>query len=293
MKRTCLDNVDAPKTFEFTKEQKAILKQQVEIEEITSKQAQLIEEFCKKHAVPCYYLKIVSGEPTPLDSSIGGIPYCPVGETLPRDKDGNEIPLFIQINFEGIDLHGYPNKGIFQLFMGDNDDGTEYYENVIQSGTRTRYYESPTSNYRKDISYSNHQLAGTMPDGKHCFKLKLEKGWSMYPFGLSSFLEDDIYLFEDCEIYKQIFEEDDFGEVVENFWGGLFPYISNIGGYGCTPQGQSSIPYSVAQSEKEAVLLFLGDDLISWGDGGSIYFFYEDITKLKKDQSLWGYGDMC
>ena len=288
------DKVDAPKGFQFTKEQKAILKEQVEDEEITREQAQLFEKFCEKHAVPCYYLKIVKGESTPLDSSIGGIPYCPVGEELPKDKGGNKIPLFIQINFEGIDLPGYPNKGIFQLFMGDNDDGTEYYEDVIQSGSRTRYYESTTAKYRKDIPSSNHKLLVGNRAGKRHFKLKLEKGWSMYPFGLSSFLEDDMYIFKGCEIYKQLFEKDEeLGELLCDIWEDLFPYTSNIGGYGCSPQGQASIPRSVARSKKEGTLLFLGGDLISWGDGGTIDFFYEDITKLKKDQSLWGYGDMC
>ena len=291
------NRVDAPKdpnAFQFTKEQKAIIKEQVENEEITRKQAQLLEKFCKKHAVPCYRLKIVEGAPTPSDSSVGGMPYCPVGEELPKDEEGNDIPLFLQINFEGIDLHGYPDKGIFQLFMRDEEEDLEDFE----EGNRVRYYENITAGCRTDISCSNHQFAGkcsehNIPDDKRHFKLKLEKSWSMYPFGLSSFLEDDMYLFKDCEIYKQIFEEDEeFGELLADLWDQLFPGMSNIGGYGCTPQGQSSIPYSTAQPKKEASMLFLAEDIISWGDCGCIYISYKDMKELKKDESLWGYGDM-
>jgi hypothetical protein len=160
------------------------------------------------------------------------------------------------------------------------------YHDVIESGNYVRYYENITDSYRKDIPYSNHRQAGKGD------KIKLEKSWSMYSFTLSSFLEEDEYLFKDCEIYKQFFKEDDFCEILENFWDELFPQTSNIGGYGCTPQGQASIPYSVARSPREASLLFLADDIISWGDCGCIKFFYEDIRQLKKDASLWGYGDM-
>ena len=83
-----------------------------------------------------------------MDSSIGGTPYCPVGEELPKDKDGNEIPLLLQINFEGIDLPGYPDKGIFQLFMKRDNPRSDYHD-TLETGNRIRYYENITSNYRK------------------------------------------------------------------------------------------------------------------------------------------------
>ena len=298
------ERIDVPKNpndFEFTKKQKSILKEFVGNEEITKRQAQLIEKFCKKHAVLCYELIAIKGKPTPLDSSIGGIPYCPVGEELPKDKNGNEIPLLLQINFSGIDLLGYPNKGIFQLFLEDLESNNYDFDRIVSKGSRVRYYENTTADYRSDISYSNHSIVCLYeefyknmpvhtPGYENSFKIKLEKSWSMYPLAYSDYLEDDVWLFENCEIYNQMSEEID-EDTLSNVFSELFPNKSNIGGYGFTPQGQRCLPYSVEKDKKEAAILFLADDIISWGDGGSIYFFYEDMTKIKKDKSLWGYGD--
>lgn len=220
--------------------------------------------------VPCYFLKIDDGKPTPLDSSIGGIPYCPVGEELPKNKNGKEIPLLLQINFNGIDLHGYPNKGIFQLYMGDVDDYTNY-DDLINKGSCVRFYKNSTDNYRKDIPYSNNILAGPcvkrLSDNKRHFKLKLEKGWSL----------------------PELPEEG----------------ISNIGGYGYGSQGEIGIPRSAARLSPKTlglhdypdpilddIMLFLAEDIISFGDCGCIFYFYRDITKLKKDMPLEGICSM-
>lgn len=278
--------------FEFTKEQRATLKDCVEDETLTKKSAKLLEKFVKKNVIPCYNLTIDKGEPTPLDSSIGGIPYCPVGEELPKDENGKEIPLLIQINFDGIELPGYPRKGIFQLFMEGDDDRFD-----LSAGSRIRYYEDISADYRKDISFSNHLQAGPcgkkIPDDQRHFKIKLEKGWSMYPLGYSNSFEDDVWLFDDCTIYHQLLAEVE-AESLSEIFAELFEHErSNIGGYGCTPQGQSCMPYSVAKNKSDAQLLFLAEDIIDWGDCGCIFFGYKDITTMKKDESLWGNGDMA
>ncbi|MDR2972985.1 MAG: DUF1963 domain-containing protein [Bacteroidales bacterium] len=302
-----------PNAFQFSKEQKAMLKERVEDEQYSKKEAKLLEKLVLKHIIPCFNLKIVDGKPTPLDSSVGGIPYCPIGEELPKDENGNEIPLLIQLNLEGIELPGYPNKGIFQLFMKENPPDLEWedFEEIMQTGNRARYYEDITAEYRKDIPYSNHSMAGAcgndMPADQRHYKIQLEKGWSMYPLLYAEFFSKEAYIFGNCEIFNEILkileceqtladidpeEYFDYDSDFFDVFSDMFPDVSNIGGYGSTPQGQTSIPYSVAKDKKDAKLIHLSEDIISWGDCGCIYFFYEDITKIKKDQSLWGYGDM-
>lgn len=261
------------KSFELSKEQKELLEKY----KLSSNEKILIEKFIKKYAVSCYYIKKVNGKPNALDSSLGAVPYTP------EDKDSQEN-LLIQINFEGIDLLGYPNKGIFQIFMGPaeeksltNDGGT----NVMGY-----YYKILTDKHRKNLSVSNNALS------RGCFKIKLEEGWSMYPKIYDSFKTDEEKnLFEDCEILKQLENKDfDFWEIIYD----IFPTRSNIGGYSHSPQGQCGVPFSAEFEAKNAIMLFLSNDIISWGDGGVFMFFYENIEKLGEEGSMiWLSGDMC
>jgi hypothetical protein len=136
----------------------------------------------------------------------------------------------------------------------------------------------------------------------------------MYPFTYSSFFGNDSYIFKDSKTFNQLLKEGGFEftisdiikmgdklnsdahEAVDTVFAiideNFFQNKSNIGGYGHTPQGQTCIPLSAAAKPKDAQMLFLSDDIISWGDGGAIWFWYKDITRLKKDASLSAYGDM-
>lgn len=254
------DRVDVPKdpnAFEFTKEQKAILKEMIENEEITKAQAQLVEKFCIKHAKRCYYLRAEEGIPTAYDSHIGGIPYCPVGEDLPKLSDGSDFSFFVQINFEGVDLLGYPKKGIFQIFLQGMDDGmimTEDAEN------RARYYEDITAPARNDIKavledYEDNSYYDSRGEPEP-IKIKLEKGWSIYPIYAGDD-EEFAAALDDCEIYKKLLEINDENE--DFLWdifveSELFPMHSSIGGHVYTTQSRVFLA--------EDILLYLYDDLL-------------------------------
>jgi uncharacterized protein YwqG len=268
------DEIDTNE-FKFTNEQLEILKQ------VSSKeQRKLIEKFVKLNAVPCYYLEIDEyEEPTALDSSFGGIPYCPVGEELPKDEDGNGIPLLLQINFEGVNLPGYPNKGIFQMFAGDED----YCPYLDEEGAIVRYYEKIDDNYRKDLEPSVNDAT----NGNH--KLKLVRGWSVYDFYARSTEDFDESKPKEAKILEKLreLEDDEYLHEAGGILQELFPKRSNFGGYaGPTPQhGSWMFP--------EDALLFLASDMLYWGDSGEICYFYKDITKLEKDSKIAGVGDMC
>lgn len=85
----------------------------------------------------CYTMNIKEDVVSIKDSKIYGEPYLPLGEEYPLGKDGNPLPLLIQINFEDINfiLPGYPNKGILEVFADKEisyplDYEIRYYEDI-------------------------------------------------------------------------------------------------------------------------------------------------------------------
>jgi uncharacterized protein YwqG len=287
------------KTFPITADFKLKLREKMNEHGLTPEHQKLIEEFIKANAVPCYHLEIAQDEePTALDSSLGGIAYCPIGEELPKytetlvskmmaddwydwvkNQTGKEIPLLVQINFKEVDLPGYPNKGIFQIFGGYDEDD---YNGCLPFHCIARYYENVSDDYRKDIKPAYNGATGG------CHKINLTRGWSMFSLSYCDFQEE----FEkerpkEAAIMKKMREltDDEYMDGCADVLDELFPRRSNIGGYaGATPQGQWLFP-------KDA-LLYLEEDLLNWGDGGAIYYYYEDITKLKKDDVIGADGDM-
>ena len=69
--------------------------------------AKVIEQFKNKTEKECYSIKCVEGTPNILDDKIGGQSYLPIGEEYPKDKNGNPMPLLIQINLGNIDLENF------------------------------------------------------------------------------------------------------------------------------------------------------------------------------------------
>ena len=278
----------AKEVFQISEEQHSKLEALAAEKGLSGGHKTLIEEFVKKYSVPCYYIRIDKGEPAPLDSSIGGVPYLPAGEALP---DGKE--LLIQINFEGVELEGYPDKGIFQIFSNydkedleedDDDDDWDYGDGFSPIA---RYYAEISDDYQKKAPCSK----STLP--REHRKIKLEKSWSLISPLYADFASE---IFVDCAIYKKITEDEDFGETIWEIIDEVFceeRHTSNLGGYASSPQGQYGIPYGAKMEDEDPVMLHLDADLIYWGDSGIFYFHYEKIDALKKDQPLYSYGDMC
>ena len=76
---------------------------------------ELYKERTKKE---CYKIEIEENvKPGIMDDKIGGIPYIPVGEEYPLDKNNKPMTLLIQINLENIKLENYPQEGILEIFI--------------------------------------------------------------------------------------------------------------------------------------------------------------------------------
>lgn len=84
--------------------------------------SEVIELFKEATEKECYKIDLVDEEPAILDDKLGGKPYLPMGEEYPKDKDGNNLALLLQINLKNIELSGYPQEGILEIFTDPDVD---------------------------------------------------------------------------------------------------------------------------------------------------------------------------
>lgn len=98
---------------------------------------EVIKLFKERTEKECYKIEIVDSEPSILDDKIGGVPYLPIGEEYPQDDKGNYLALLLQVNLKNIDLKGYPQKGILEIFTDSEVDypcrySVKYFEEGLE-----------------------------------------------------------------------------------------------------------------------------------------------------------------
>ena len=65
--------------------------------------------------------ELVNGRVSIYESKLGGFPYLPSDMEMPKDKDGNEMRLLVQINCEDLkDIPYFPHKGMLQIYLSRN-----------------------------------------------------------------------------------------------------------------------------------------------------------------------------
>lgn len=183
----------------------------------------IMEEFKKQTEKECYRVELVDGLTTILDDKLGGQPYLPIGEEMPKDKDGSYMPLLLQINLKNIDLKGYPKKGILQIYTDkDVDYPCKYAVRYYEEGLK---YQTELPN----VDVSNYIV-------NKSFKIKTEKD--------TCHMSPEDYRFVDvmCKIIKDLYnvEINDFRQLDDFFcdfdWYGKIResvkiHSCNIGGY--------------------------------------------------------------
>lgn len=140
----------------------------------------IIEKFKIITQKECYKIDIIDEMPKIYENKIGGKPYLPIGIEYPKDKEGNYMPLLLQINLKDIELDGYPKEGILEIFT-DKDvdypcqyiikyfkDYLEYQEEFPEiDSSRYICQDSYKINLSKDISYmpiNDYRFKDTMCD---------------------------------------------------------------------------------------------------------------------------------
>jgi uncharacterized protein YwqG len=84
----------------------------------------VVEEFKKATAIPSIKLMPKRNSTALTDSKFGGKPYFPKSMEYPKNKSGEPLRLLAQLNFGELPkLENFPQKGILQFFLSDNDSG--------------------------------------------------------------------------------------------------------------------------------------------------------------------------
>jgi uncharacterized protein YwqG len=78
-------------------------------------------------------------------SKFGGLPYLPKEFEYPITADGDYLFLLAQINFAEVPpLEGFPEKGILQFYIGDNDVyGFGFDDSTMKERFKTLYFAEP------------------------------------------------------------------------------------------------------------------------------------------------------
>ena len=238
----------------------------------------MIEEIMRKYKErtkkDCYKIEIEEDvAPDIMDDKIGGIPYLPIGEEYPLDKNGNPMILLVQVDLKDIKLEGYPEKGILEIFIDREcswpcDYAVKYFEQV--------------ADYRKDLAELN------LNNGiyKKPLKIKLVKDVEHMPlsdyrfFDVMSEVVKEVANIEinNLSDLEDLFFENDSDIFEEMLDINIFP--GNLAGYADFTQ-EDPRPLN-DNGEKMECLIKIDSNLkhgIMIGDSGIIFSFItaEDI----------------
>lgn len=227
---------------------------------------EILELYKTKTAKECYKFEIQENEePGILDNKIGGIPYLPIGEEYPLDKNGEPMILLVQINLENVELEDFPKEGVLEIFIDKDLNWPCDYQ--------IRYFKN-NLDYRKD--FSDITLENNIIEKP--LKLILEKDIEHMPINdyrfadimseiISEVTGDEVNDFFDIEDY---FEKNDTNMYDEFLHLNLF--FGNLGGYADFTQ---SDPRPLQDNpEKTECLIKIDSNLadeIMIGDSGIIF----------------------
>ncbi|MDE6775581.1 MAG: DUF1963 domain-containing protein [Ruminococcus sp.] len=90
---------------------------------------------------PCIRLELTNRNPTIFESKAGGMGYIPHDGDFPVDKNGSQLRLLAQIECEKIHLDDFPEKGLLQFWvLNDDVSGMDWDNQTNQDGFRVIYY---------------------------------------------------------------------------------------------------------------------------------------------------------
>lgn len=237
------------------------------------------------------YKLVISDEAASItDSKLGGNPYLPLGQELPKNSKGEYMPLFVQINFNDVQLENYPSKGLLQLFIDVNANA------VWPTEHKVRYYEDiskPSETSFPKLSLENFFVLEEI-------KLKLEKQ--------TNYITINDYRFNKifCKLAKKYFNVDIKGWLViddkvdiniDEIYDSFESDSGNVGGY---PDFIQSDPREDDESHEcydECLIkvdTWLDDSRLQIGDSGIACLFIkkEDLINKNFDNTYFSW-DCC
>lgn len=223
-------------------------------------------------------------------SKFGGKPYWLKNDEYPKSKEGEDLVLLAQLNFEELpNIAEYPQTGILQFFIEDDDvygmDFDRPVEEVIDSPSGYRIIYHPTIERNEEL------LESELPEANKESYLPISR-----EYRISSVRENEIPSPTDYRYQKYSsdpFEYED--ELSDYIYENFSSEGSKIGGYANFTQEDPRINgvhdnwILLFQMDSE----FLGDDEIMWGDMGVGNFFIEKNALKNNDFSRVWYNWDC
>lgn len=253
------------------------------------------EEDIVKSLKPTLKLTGKVGRTEPWESKIGGDPYLPIGEEIPKNPNGVPLRLLAQINFEDAPhIDNMPTKGILQFFVDTIDDlvGADFDNPTEQTGFKIIYRQDIVKDQSKLITEFHYDIGENEEEFISPLEAKLlfEKGIQPitnedYRFGvefLTNFDED-----------KEVQDGDKVLPLDEFYIDHMVSEGHRIGGY---PFFTQFDPRSEDSKYDTLLLQIDTDDAlgIMWGDSGVANFFInkDDLARLDFSDVLYNW-DCC
>ena len=240
-----------------------------------------LERLEKETELPYMCLETIQTAPSITDSKFGGMPYLPVNDILPVDKEGKPMRLLAQINCKDLaGLEEYPQEGILQFYLTTNPRWNESF---------VKYYDVVDETVTVE-TVANRIEGAYLSDG--CFPVEDEFGLKFILSKESMSSDDDRLRALFCQYFTAlsgtwISIPDDGGEEVYELFEGYcddsYAGGHKIGGYESSTQLPEYYPYRKndapidVKADDSYVLLFQMDSEseknIMWGDLGVARFF--------------------
>ncbi len=243
---------------------------------------QLVQAYLDKTKKECYVISHTDGTPDILDDKIGGIPYLPIGESIPLDNNGNQMELLLQADLSKIQLKNFNIDGVLQIYI---EQGLPY-----PISYKIKVYQTNLP-FQENLEV---MVSDESPIYEP-FKIKLEKSDSYMP--LTDFRAEKIILKLVEEFYGQKFErvfdiEGDSLPNMDTIWELIANKIpsANIGGY---PDFTQTDPREYGEHQEKTECLFkidsgIEDSKIMFGDMGIMFGLIseEDLRNNNFDETL-------
>lgn len=237
--------------------------------------------------VPCIKIDLTDNKPSVFDSKVGGLGYIPHNGKFPADSKGRQLRLLAQIDCSKISVKEFPESGLLQFWILNNDlYGADFENNTKQDSFRIIYY--------KDVDTSV-----TEAEIKAKFKENEFDNDEMFPvigeYGLVFHTDEDSLSICDCHFdtkFTEKYNQLNINNKIESYYDIIADideindntdaFGHKIGGYPAFTQEDpreenSSYDFLLLQLDSE---FGDGKDKILWGDAGICNFFINS-KKLK------------
>ena len=217
------------------------------------------------------------------NSKVGGRPYWPEAMAYPKDEKQEDLYFLAQINFAEMPaLEGFPENGILQFFINDDDlYGVDFDNPFSQKNFRIIFHEEISKDGLKD-DFSFLRTFKYSPLNGNSSSMEFQSMSELVPTSDHQF--------------EQFFGADFFDTFKEQSWDILESYNEAIRSSGHKVGGYADFAqFDPRDPEDNMILLFqLDSDAendISWGDLGIGNFFIkkEDLENKNFEKILYNW----